>query len=81
MWDAILNSNIATDIWKNYRRCTCWSVKYPYEIQIKLKTCDHMKKIILLIPKISYEEVKSIYEKWYKYLMSKQDLEKTFNPF
>lgn len=42
---------------------------------------DHMKKIILLIPKISYEEVKSIYEKLYKNSMSKQDLEKTFNPF
>ena len=37
--------------------------------------------VIKILIKISYEEIKSIYEQFYKNSMSRQDLERTFNPF
>ena len=37
--------------------------------------------VIKILIKISYEEIKSIYEQFYKNSMSRQDLERSFNPF
>ena len=37
--------------------------------------------VIKILIKISYEEIKSIYEHFYKNSMSQQDFERTFNPF